>query len=276
MCYDERVQQAPLGLSGIAAMAYEPLLQQLGMSKNEAVVYEALLSLGKATAGELLRKVPLKRGNLYNVLYSLRDRGLIIERKEEKKKLFEILHPQELEAVLEKQRRSLQHAEEGLHAALPFLVSSWRLALHKPNVQFFEGEEGMRRVLEDSLEAHDEILQYSDPETIDRYIPKVNKAYMRQRIQRGIKKRLLVPATVRSERFTERGPSYAKLTEIRMLEGVTTLFETVTLIYGEKISYLTLHPQAMVGIIIEDERITKSSRALFEYLWETATPLPAS
>ncbi len=54
-------------------------LERLGLTRNEAEVYVALLSFGEATADEVSRKSGLSRPTVYNVLRSLVDKGLVAE-----------------------------------------------------------------------------------------------------------------------------------------------------------------------------------------------------
>ena len=43
-------------------------LSQIGLSKEEATVYEALLSGKAMPVSEIIKKTPLKKGNVYNIL----------------------------------------------------------------------------------------------------------------------------------------------------------------------------------------------------------------
>ena len=54
-------------------------LTQIGLTEKQAVVYDALLHLGKAAMGKLLPKIPYKRGNTYDILEELKEKGLVSE-----------------------------------------------------------------------------------------------------------------------------------------------------------------------------------------------------
>ena len=57
------------------------------------------------------------------------------------------------------------------------------------------------------------------------------------------------------------------VTEVRYIDYKLPPFSAVMQIYDNKISYLTLKPKSMVGIIIEDEMIASMQKGLFEYNW---------
>lgn len=52
-----------------------PILTSLGLTENEAVLYQLLLELGPKPANELLKPSGLQRGNLYNTLTRLKERS---------------------------------------------------------------------------------------------------------------------------------------------------------------------------------------------------------
>src|SRR3989344_2453726 len=60
-------------------MDYEKVLQNIGLAKNEAVVYVSLLKLGSASHSELARKAKVKRPTMYKILEHLKEMNLISE-----------------------------------------------------------------------------------------------------------------------------------------------------------------------------------------------------
>ena len=58
-------------------MKLPQLLTSLGLSKNEAKVYLALLDLGSATAGKIAEKSKVHRTNVYDALERLIEKGVV-------------------------------------------------------------------------------------------------------------------------------------------------------------------------------------------------------
>mgnify|MGYP001584581154 FL=1 len=46
----------------------ENLLKEIGLTAYESKVYLALLDIGKATSGEILKKAELRTGKIYEIL----------------------------------------------------------------------------------------------------------------------------------------------------------------------------------------------------------------
>ena len=75
-------------------------LKTVGLSENEAKVYQALLSLGSSKAGRVSKVAELDRTSTYNSLKSLLEKGLASYVTIGKVKWFAASNPQNLKAFL--------------------------------------------------------------------------------------------------------------------------------------------------------------------------------
>jgi sugar-specific transcriptional regulator TrmB len=205
------------------------------------------------------------------MVYSILDKLLLaglVEKKEEKGEVarFVPAHPTKIQdyamILHSKSEKALQVASN----IIPKIVSEYNLKNNKPGVRFFEGNLGMKAVLEDSLESRSEILTYADIEAIEKYIPEVNKEYVAMREKRGIKKRGIVLDTPFNRKFLE--GYHEEVTTVKFIGQNSVPFETVMQIYDNKVSYLTLNKEQKIGVIIEDPHIYQMHKYLFEYLWD--------
>jgi HTH-type transcriptional regulator, sugar sensing transcriptional regulator len=251
---------------------YEQFLQQIGLSKEQALVYNALILRGLLPARLIIQKVGLKRGLVYKILDQLIEMGLIEKRDNIAKiSLFCVTHPSSLNTIIEKRSQEIINARTSLDSITNKLVSDYNLMSGKPNVQFFEGVEGMKKVLEDSLSAQTEIYSYADIEAIQKYIPDINADYVKKRDKFNIKKKAILLDTPFARSFLK--DYFTGVTDIRLIKTPTTPFQTVMQIYDNKVSYITLSDKEMIGVIIEDKHIYAMHRDLFEYTWGTAVKI---
>lgn len=258
---------------------YSQHLTQSGLTKEQAIVYEVLLKNGALPAGkissktaELNEKIPIKRGLVYKILDQLVDFGLI-EKNEEPGKvaIFQVAHPLKIKELVEKKERQAKDAQLALDGVLSSLVSDFNLISGKPGIQYFEGEEGIRRVVFDSLSAKSEIYQYIDNEAANRYFPEINKEYIKIRKEKGIKKKMI---TIDGDYIRKNANKYDReFTDIHLIDGKKYPFATAMSIYDNKISYITLKEDKKIGFIIDDADIAKMHRTLFEYMWENTKSL---
>lgn len=174
---------------------YKDLFTSLGLSANESIIYEYLLKNGESSAGAIIKKTPLKRGVIYNCLEDLAKKDLITEQRIAKTKgggkiaYFTPNHPQKLEEYVESEKIRLEKVQKTLDLGLPAIISDFNLISGKPGVKFYEGIEGIKKVLEDTLTSKEAIYAYSDIEAIVKHIDKINKSYAKKREDLKIKKR---------------------------------------------------------------------------------------
>ncbi len=242
-----------------------------GLSRDEARAYEALVRYGSLEASALARKAGLtSRTIAYKVLAGLVEKGLA-EKKEEEGKVarFTPAHPLKLKDWVEKKETEAKNAINALGGVLGKLTSDFNLISGKPGVRFYEGKSGMKAVLDDSLTAREIIYTYVDIESIEKYIPDVNKEYSRDREKYGIQKRGIILDTPFNRKYLE--GYHTKVTNSKFIKLATPPFHTIMQIYDNKVSYITLRDENMIGVIVADPHIYGMHRALFEYIW-SVTP----
>jgi len=148
------------------------------------------------------------------------------------------------------------------------LSSLFNLSVGKPGVQFYEGEDGVWEVLMDSLTASEEILTYADLEAIEKYIPALNAEYSTLREEKNVKKRGLVIDSPIARRFLSSYDGSVTHTKLISAKEHVPPFHTIMQIYDNKVSYITLTDDYLIGIIITDQHIANTHKYLFESLWE--------
>jgi sugar-specific transcriptional regulator TrmB len=249
---------------------YEQQLTQIGLNKEQALVYESLLGIGLSPVRILAQNSGLKRSFAYKILDQLIAMGLA-EKKEVDGKvtLYFPTHPSKLKEVIKKRSEEIQSAETSLNNIINKMISDFNLLSGKPNVQFFEGLEGIRKVLEDSLTSVETIDAYSDIESIEKYIPEINKDYVEKRRKFNIKKRGLILDTQKARELLQ---GYnPDITENRFIKCSLTPSTTQTImqIYDNKVSYITLGENFYIGMIIESPNIYQLQKYLFQTMWES-------
>lgn len=255
-------------------MNEENILIQAGLSEEQAQAYQSLLDKGPQRASDLAKWTGIKRGLIYKVLEQLESMGLVSKAGGPGTvATFSPAHPSLLLSNIERKEKEIALNKEMLASSIGSLSSKYNLIIGKPNIQFFEGQEGMKKVLDDTLTVSrdTEIYTYADLEAILKYIPDINKSYSDRREKLGIKKKGLL---LDSPRVREIIKNYhTDTTDTKFIQYGATELETVMQIYENKISYITLKENSMIGIIIEDPLIYKIHKLLFDYTWNTAQNL---
>ncbi|MDQ5941011.1 MAG: HTH-type transcriptional regulator, sugar sensing transcriptional regulator [Candidatus Dependentiae bacterium] len=249
---------------------YENTLSKAGLSPDQARIYDVLLKNGPLPAGEVSKKAELKRGLTYKVLDELVALGLAKKNEKGKVLRFEPTHPLQLKELAERKEQEAKVAQEALGGIIGNLVADFNLISGKPGVRYYEGKEAVRILGEDSLSSKTDILTYIDSELMDKYLSKENAEYIKKRVGLGLRKRIISPDNAYNRNLEEKFRT--RLVAVRLVNDFISPFTTVTQIYDEKISYLTLHQGTLVGIIIENPYISEMHRVIFEKMWQQAAP----
>ena len=120
-------------------------LQQLGLSKNEAKIYEVLVKRGVLGVGEIAVKSQVNRRNVYDSMQRLLEKGLVFEVYETRDVKYQAVEPDKLRALIEEKK------EEILAKILPSLNSSFQESPDTESVFVYRGIEGWRNYMRDIL-----------------------------------------------------------------------------------------------------------------------------
>lgn len=244
------------------------LLVNLGLTEDEASIYNVLLDGGFMPARTVATRANLGRPLTYKILDDLIIKG-VVEKKDTSGKvsLFAPVHPRELEKLIEKKKMDINNTKKALDESLGGMISKYNLFIGKPNVQFFEGKEGALSVALDSLNSETDICSFIDTEVLFEIYPDLNKEYINKRLKNNVKKKII---STDSPLVREISKNDDKNTTEQRVVKQKIHFATIVMIYDNKVSFITLDPKRNIGIIIEDPDIYKTNKAIFDYIWEGA------
>lgn len=127
-----------------------PILQEIGLSPNEAQIYEALLESNESGASEIAIKAKVHRRNVYDALHRLIEKGLVFQVFGKGEVNFRAVDPGKLlELVKEK--------EEKLQQIMPHLETSYRAEPRQQEVYIYKGIEGFKNYLRDILRVGEDV-----------------------------------------------------------------------------------------------------------------------
>lgn len=239
-----------------------PTLHAVGFDDKEAELYVAGLKHGSSPASEYAKTSGLNRITAYNVLEDLVRRGYFTVERKPRGKWYTPVPPEYLAVEARKNADALQRS-------LPELRSLRGATLRSPHVRFFEGWEGVRRVYEDTLTAHGELLNFANSGLVRESWPAYDEEYVAERVRRGIHLRGIAPADIVGRRV--HGEDRKKLREIRLVPAKDFDFTNEINIYDAKVAICSLasSPQ-MFAVIIESREVAETQRQIFEMAWRYA------
>lgn len=252
---------------------FKQQLQKFGLTKTQSAVLDCLFEHGETKASDVAKLVNHPRGVAYKALEELLALGLVEKNEKEKEVAkWRAAHPRNLEKILENKEAELNQNKKIFEETLPSLVSSYNITQSKPGVKFYEGEDGMRKILDDTLTSQTEILLFINTtalETEEKF-KEINDEYKRKRKHKNLKKRILRAGKKPELTFGTTDDKYDAITEIRYLSDLLDPFKSNIQIYDGKISYQIFDKGNTISILVEDKNIFEMNRAWFEALWKIA------
>jgi len=114
----------------------EEILEDIGFSKSETVVYLALLKLGKTKSGNVIKITGLQSSVVHNSLNTLSDKGFVSHILEGKIKHYVALDPQLIGKYIDSKKQEF-------NAVLPELKELQKLSLSPVTAEVYEGFNGL-------------------------------------------------------------------------------------------------------------------------------------
>lgn len=247
------------------------ILSKAGLTGTQAETFAYLLERGEEKASIVAKGAKMPRGVAYKALEELLELGLV-EKIEKGGKIatFRPVHPSILEKFFENKEKQAKKDKEQFFASLPDLVSLYNLSTQRPGVTYFEGDEGIERILEDGLTSNTDIYMYGDVETSMKHATELNEHYGEKRKKAGIKKKTIVPDTPFARKYLKNYNT--EITEVRFIPKEFFPFATASTleIYDGKLSYLTVDEKTKIGVLLHDRNIFMLHKQLFEFTWSQA------
>lgn len=241
----------------------EKLLEEIGLTRGEIVVYTTLLKLGETTTGKIVEEAQISSGKIYEILEKLIKKGLASYILKDKTKYFSAASPNRILDYVREREEDLKQKEEELKKELPFLTDLERAKVKKHETRLFRGIRGFQTAIFEALDTltpDDEVLAMGVISTKGIQYELLWKRWHSQRIKRKIKCRMIF-----SDRKSEYYKNFTKIahTKVRVLRGVTPAAVDVM---GNKVLILTHGKEPSVLSITNDE-IAQSFTTFFNSLW---------
>lgn len=236
----------------------EKVLESIGLSKNEAKVFVALVDLGSTTVGKVAEVCQLHRTNIYDALERLIEKGLVSYVIREGVKYFEATNPEMLMDIIKEK-------EESLKKIMPQLLLSKKFT-KKTEVHVYEGVIAARRIFMSFLMHKEPILVYGVPKEAPNILKKhFLEQFHKQRVAKNIVEKVIYN--------DDAIPRINELKEIHLLEAKVLPKEfnspMSTNVCGDEV-FLELFREIPLTIHIKSKEIADMYKKYFEIIWNVA------
>ena len=239
------------------------LLREIGLSVNEARVYEALLGSGESSVQTLSLKSKVHRRNVYDSLAKLNEKGLVSEVFVGGEKHFRAVAPDRLLALLKEK-------EEQITKALPALQEKYEEHKEETAAYLYKGIEGFKNYLNDILKTKETVYfigakAFWLDERLQHFLP----GFERERKKLGIKYMHLFDAEIKTQK-----PEILKVVgkPYKFLPKNYSSLTSVDIFGPFVVTFVGVGPGKLdeepLQFVMKDRRLADGYRKFFQFMWD--------
>lgn len=247
-------------------MELETSLTELGLTKNEAKVYLALLDIGSTTTSKIIKKTGINTSKVYESLERLLKKGMASYSIITNKKHWQAENPSSIIEYIDEQRDQLERKKQSSQKIISELLARKNLTQETSEYKIYEGIKGIKSARENALD----VLKKGDTfYIILSAYPKDDKleAYWREfqerRSKKGVNCRYILNETLRP---TGEQRSVIPFTDIRYVKP-ESLSPTWIEIYKDHVAIGVLGSSPSI-FVIKNDSVAKGFINYFTFLWE--------
>lgn len=242
---------------------YREVLEELGLSPNEAKIYEGLLEIGRASVPEISLKIGVHKRNVYDIIPKLLRRGLIYQVADSKENTYVPVAPNKLSDLI-------WEKESKLNAVLPALIAQFQNVATDEAVYIYKGAEGFKNYLRDILAAGEDVYFIGAKggwfdEDLQTYI----KKFLKQARAKGIKYRHIFDHEVRRlapDLPRALGRPYRFLPPEYSTTGAIDIFgDHIVTFSGLTLKHIT---EDVMLVVIVNKELSDCYRTWFKFMWD--------
>ncbi len=242
---------------------YREILEELGLSPNEAKIYEGLLDIGMASVPEISLKIGVHKRNVYDIIPKLLKKGLIYQIADTKENKYAPLEPAKLSDLI-------WEKEAKLKSILPALKRQFKKTATGEAVYIYKGVEGFKNYLRDILEVGEDVYFIgAKGGWFDKDLQTFIKKFLRQAKEKKIKYYHIFDAEVKNlapDLPTALGKPYRFLPPGYSTTGAIDIFgDHIVTFSGLTLKNIT---DDITLVVIINKELADCYRTWFRFMWD--------
>jgi len=238
-------------------------LEKLGLSRNEARVYYALIQSKQATASELIKTMGVHRGIVYDNLERLIEKGLVSFVIKGIKKYFVAEEPDAIIEFLNSKKEAIDDEIKAADKVMPEIAKYLKApGTEESETRIFRGIKGLKKVLSEVLKAKENWCLGMTNESSQVLGVTYWKNYNAKIDALKIKEHFLLNADFKDEysfakkkniSFRKLPPELNQVTEIMLFDDNVAIF---------------IYSRNPIAILIKDKHLFETFKQQFDLLWK--------
>ena len=247
---------------------------ELGLSEASYQVFATLLEYGPSSAKQITERLGINRPSTYDYLKSLINKGLVIERFEGTKNLFQVDDPKQLTRLMDERIESLTKERERVAKEIPALMQ--KSASIDPKFKFYTGKEGVRHALNQIVYSgeRDSISLWSIEDVVNLLGSKEMVDLVEKRVRNKIYVRGIWSYTENLDyldsQYNPQIGEEASMREVRMAPKEIQNLSMGYWLAGHTVAFISSKREAY-GFVLRSKDFTDFLRSQFEMVWSASS-----
>lgn len=252
---------------------FSKIFTELGLSDTTQRVFSDLIEKGPSTARQLAERLTMPRPSVYDHIKILIQKGLVVERNQENKKVFQVDDIKNIPDLIQRKIQTLQQEKKQIEELLPSLAT--QVGFLEPKIKFYSGAEGVKQVM-------NQVLWHRNIDTIalwpmSEMLSVLGKEFLwdhnKRRIKQNISMRVIWPKdkvlNFKDHPFLGTGGRH--LRDLRAApKGMS--WNMGHWVYEDKVAFISSRKEAF-GFVIHSKDLADLLRAQFEVIWNISKPM---
>ena len=236
-------------------------LEKLGLNRNEARVYLALLGRGEATAQELIKALGVHRNIVYDNIEKLAEKGLVSFMTDGPKRKFVAEKPAAVMEYLKNKRKMIDIEINDARKLLPEITKILGTTSSKQEVTLFKGIAGLKKILLEIVQSKQSWCIGITNESVKILGETFWKNYNLKKKQYKTEEWLLWNHDYKDTVILKNKKVHNRILQ-KEIEQVTE-----TIMWNNKVGVFVYSQEPLV-IVMENREIFRMYRSHFEFLWK--------
>lgn len=243
---------------------YLETLEEIGLSQNEAKIYEGLLELGVSSVPHIALKTGVHKRNIYDIIPKMMRKGLIYQIADTRENRYGPVSPDKLGDII-------WEKDEKLKTILPNLTKQFKKAATKEAVYIYKGTEGFKNYLRDVLEVGEDVFFIgAKGGWFDKDLQPFIEGFLKDAKKKNIKYQHIFDAEVKKfapELLKTLGKPYRFLPEKYSTTGAIDIFgDHVVTFSGLTLKNIT---EDVTLVVIVNKELADCYRTWFRFMWDS-------
>lgn len=241
---------------------FSDVLTQLNFSKNEARIYEALLSEGEMSVSKIAVRSGVNRRNVYDSLNRLIEKGVVFEILQSDENRYQAVDPKKLMELIKEK-------ETALEKIMPELEAKYRVTNKTDAMYIYRGLEGWKNYMREILRVGGGVYTLGAKGAWgDKRI-----ASFYDQFEKEAKRKKITFYAIFDHEARKAVPSVLEMSENRFFDAAQSTPSAIEILQDRIIIFSNIEDgvidEAATYTVIVNQNVADSFRTWFKIIWDT-------